>query len=222
MRARAAVAAALVTAFVLGVAAGGVREKDVPGEHAGSAAATAANTRGPALPGRAASGNQRSEAGARAAAIAYATASQDWLYLSDEEIDRAVRAIATARAGPSLSRDTVADLGTAREALRRSTGRVWWLVRPLASRVERFEATGALVAVWTVTVLSAADVALPQAEWVRVAVDLAWVEGTWLVEDVMATPGPTPMSRGDERPWEPEHLDRALDGFERVADGAGR
>ncbi|MDQ3642056.1 MAG: hypothetical protein M3450_11505, partial [Actinomycetota bacterium] len=104
-------------------------------------------------------GQDRTEHGARTTAIVFATASQDWLYMTDEQIDRSVRAIATASAGPSLSRETVIDLRTARDALAKSPGRVWWLVRPLASRVERFDPASARVVVWTVTVLSAADVA---------------------------------------------------------------
>ena len=133
----------------------------------------------------------RSESGARATAIALATASQDWLYLDDEQIDRAVRAIATASAGPSLSAETVAELRTARDGLAKSTGRVWWLVRPLASQVERFDQETARVVVWTVTILSAADVALPQADWMRVTVDLAWDGDAWRLQAIADVPGPT-------------------------------
>lgn len=162
-------------------------------------------------------GQGGTEAGARATAIALATASQDWLYMDDEQIDRAVRAIATPSAGPTLSRQTVAELRTAREALAKSPGRVWWLVRPLASRVERFDASAARVVVWTVTVLSAAEVALPQAEWVRVTVDLAWVDDEWRLEAVHDVPGPTPMTGPKDRSWQAEPFDDALAGFERVS-----
>ena len=159
----------------------------------------------------------RTEPGARATAIAFATASQDWLYLNDEQIDRAVRAIATASAGPSLSAETVAELRTARDGLAKSTGRVWWLVRPLASRVERFDPATARVVVWTVTILSAADVALPQADWMRVTVDLAWEGDAWRLQAIDDVPGPTPMTGTKDRPWQPEPFDDALGGFERVS-----
>ena len=162
-------------------------------------------------------GQERTESGARATAIAFATASQDWLYLDDEQIDRAVRAIATASAGPSLSAETVAELRTARDGLAKSTGRVWWLVRPLASRVERFDPATARVVVWTVTILSAADVALPQADWMRVTVDLAWEGDTWRLQAIDDVPGPTPMTGTKDRPWQPEPFDDALGGFERVS-----
>ena len=159
----------------------------------------------------------RTESGARATAIAFATASQDWLYLDDEQIDSAVRAIATASAGPSLSAETVAELRTARDGLAKSTGRVWWLVRPLASRVERFDPATARVVVWTVTILSAADVALPQADWMRVTVDLAWEGDAWRLQAIDDVPGPTPMTGTKDRPWQPEPFDDALGGFERVS-----
>ncbi|HVM15764.1 MAG TPA: hypothetical protein VM287_15730 [Egibacteraceae bacterium] len=160
--------------------------------------------------------SDRTEDGAQTAAIAFASASQDWLYLPDGQVDRAVRSIATTSAGPSLSRETIEEIRSARDALAKSPGRVWWLVRPLASRVERFDPPSARVVVWTVTVLSAADVALPQADWVRVAVDLQWERESWRVQAVNDVPGPTPMTGTKDRPWQPEPFDDALRGFERV------
>jgi len=137
--------------------------------------------------------------------------------MNDQQIDRSVRAIATASAGSSLSRETVADLRTARDALAKSPSRVWWLVRPLASRVERFDPGAARVVVWTVTVLSAAGVALPQADWVRVTVDLLWESDSWRLQAINDVPGPTPMTGTKDRPWQPEPFDTALAGFERVS-----
>ena len=218
MRVKALVAGAILAAFGLGLAVrglGGTSTSTAPGP-APVPGAGAERLSGPAV------ASQRTEEGARAAGVAYATASQDWLYLGDEEIDRAVRAAAAPAAAAALSRETVAELRAARDALRQSPGRVWWLVRPLASRVERFEPPSARVVVWAVTVLSAADVALPQAEWMRVAVDLAWVEGAWRIQAVADTPGPTPMTGAKDRPWQPEPLDAALDGFQRAGSPAGR
>lgn len=217
MKRRAVIVAIAVALLALGLAATGTlsrssardrepsaTEADAPGLGRDEAAA---HTHGP----------DGTEAGARATAIALAAASQDWLYMDDEQIDRSVRAVATAWAGPALSRQTVAELRTAREALAKSPGRVWWLVRPLASRVERFDASAARVVVWTVTVLSAAEVALPQAEWVRVIVDLAWVDDEWRLEAVHDVAGPTPMTGPKDRPWQAEPFDDALGGFERVS-----
>ena len=203
--------------LVIGIAAGGIltrspsrdqRRASMPSESLGSGTDPGAH-----LP----RGQERSEPGARATAIAFATASQDWLYLDDEQIDRAVRTIATASAGPSLSAETVAELRTARDGLAKSTGRVWWLVRPLASRVERYDPATARVVVWTVTILSAADVAMPQADWMRVTVDLVWEGDAWRLQAIDDEPGPTPMTGTKDRPWQPEPFDDALGGFERVS-----
>jgi len=159
----------------------------------------------------------RTEAGARATAITLAAASQNWLYLNDVEVDRAVRAVASASAGPSLSRETVTELRSARDALAKSPGRVWWMVRPLASRIERFDPASARVVVWTVTVLSASDVALPQADWMRVTVDLVWEGDTWRLQAINDVPGPTPMTGTKDRPWQPEPFDDVLGGYERIS-----
>lgn len=155
------------------------------------------------------------EEDAIAAAVRYATASQDWLYLADDALDRAVRSVASPEAAEQLGRETVAELGPVRDALAAASGPVWWLVRPLATRVERFDPDQARVVVWTVTVLSAADVALPQADWSRVAVDLEWDAG-WKLRAMASTPGPTPGAGTEDRPWQPEPLDDALRGFQRV------
>jgi hypothetical protein len=160
-------------------------------------------------------GFSRDEAGARAAAMTYAAASQRWLYLDDGAVNAAVAAIATPSAAPALARDVLDDVRMARESLATSAGRVWWFVRPLAVNVETYTPARARVAVWTVTVLSASDVALPQSDWTTVTIDLAW-DGDWRVDAITDEPGPTPMLGPRDQPWQPEPFDDALDGFERV------
>jgi len=83
------------------------------------------------------------EAGAVAASISYATASQRWLYFTDDEIRAAVDEIATPIAAPRMADQIVLDVSTAREQLAESPGRVWWLVRPLAWRVDHIDETEA-------------------------------------------------------------------------------
>src|SRR3546814_10127532 len=53
------------------------------------------------------------EPGAVAAGLAYATASQHWLYFTDEEIEDAISEIATSVAAPRLTEDVVADISIA-------------------------------------------------------------------------------------------------------------
>lgn len=150
------------------------------------------------------------------AAIEYATASQRWLYLTDEQIDDAVRSIAVSSAGDRLSAETVAELSVARDALAQSTGPVWWFVRPLAVRAEVVGDERAEVSVWVVTVLSAADVAVPQADWMTLDLELVRDGDRWLLESITDTPGPTPVSGVRDDPWQPEPFDDALAGFERI------
>jgi hypothetical protein len=167
---------------------------------------------GAALPG----GFARDEDGAVAAAIAYTEASQGWLYLDDDEVAAAVAAIAAPQAIERLTREVLADVQTARRELAVSPGRVWWLVHPLAWKVQSHTRSAASLALWTVTVLSASGVAVPQAEWMTVTVDLVWTDVGWRVEAVGDRPGPTPMTGPWDDPWEAEPFDGALAGFTRL------
>jgi hypothetical protein len=177
--------------------------------------AAASEARPPAAVAAPVEPDGRNEAGARQAALRYAAASQDWLYMTDQAVRGAVEAIATPAAAARLASEEVDEVALAREALALSPGRVWWFVRPLASDVVTYSADRARVRVWVVTVLSAADVAVPQADWFTVELELRWVDG-WRLEDVRDEPGPTPVSGTRDEPWEPEPFDDALDGFERV------
>jgi len=161
------------------------------------------------------------EEGAVAAALVYASASQRWLYFDDTEIIAAVAVLATPAAAETLTAEVVAEIIMARDQLAASSGRVWWLVRPLATRVEFFTEAAARVSVWTVTVLSATGVAVPQAEWLTVMVDLKWSEGDWRVDGVRSTPGPTPILSPKDEPWTADRFDDGLDGFTRVDSEAG-
>jgi hypothetical protein len=159
------------------------------------------------------------EEGARQAALSTVAASQRWLYLDDQQLAAEVRARATAGAADRLVREEVEEVGVARDALAKSPGRVWWIVRPLAWRVDAFSPDEARVSVWALTVLSASDVAVPQSDWLTVTVELAWVDGRWLVDGIKDQPGPTPATGMRDEPWQPEPFDDALAGFTRV-DGA--
>jgi hypothetical protein len=161
------------------------------------------------------------EDGAVAAAISYATAAQRWLYFSDAQIEVAIAEIATPVAAPRIAEDVVADVSMARSQLAQSSGRVWWLVRPLAWRVDDYRDTQARMSVWTVSILSAAGVAAPQTEFVTVTLDLVYLDGDWRVDAVRDTPGPTPITGPHDQPWDAEPFDRALDGFTRM-DGEPR
>ena len=224
-RRTAVIASTVVLALVAGVllirfghesSSGSNRDHPRPGSEA-PRPTVASGTAGPA--GDAAGvpvGFSGDEPGAVAAAVAYSTASQRWLYFTDEEIEAAIAEIATPVAAPRLAQDVVADVAMAREQLAQSSGPIWWLVRPLAWRVDDFRDTQARVSVWTVTILSAASVAAPQSEFLTVTLDLSWVDGDWRVDSVRDTPGPTPITGPHDQPWDAEPFDQALDGFTRM------
>lgn len=162
---------------------------------------------------------KQSEAGATAFALGLAAAAQSWLYLSDNELDVVVRSVAAAESAERVASEVLSDVRAAREALARTPGRVWWVVRPLAWRVDSYTAARSLVSVWSVSVLSAADVAMPQADWTTTVFELVWEPEGWRLLSSSDMPGPTPQLGGTDHAWEPEPFDEALDGFQRV--GAG-
>lgn len=161
-------------------------------------------------------GHARDDEGAVAAALSFATASQRWLYFTDEEVEAAVRAIALPAEADGLVATVVQEVSAARAELGESPGRVWWLVRPLGWALVSRSDDRATVEVWAVTVLSAVEVAAPQAEWRTFTVDLSWVGDDWALAAIRSTPGPTPMVGPGDRPWDAIPFDRALEGFTRL------
>jgi hypothetical protein len=218
-RRRWAIAAPAVATVALVAAAILARTGGDPDHPAGPAqrSETGATRPGPdpAVP-RGAAPARRDAAGAAAVAVRVATASQRWLYLTDEQVAAEVTALATPAAGPVLAEDTVAEIRAARDQLGASPGRVWWLVRPMATQVEHADADAARVSVWVVTVLSAAEVAAPQSEWMIVTVDLEWTPEGWRVDAVREDPGPTPMTGPHDDPWDAIPFDDVLAGFVRL------
>ena len=182
---------------------------------------SAAGVVGPAdqVQSDAAGAEVQDEAGATAAALAYAAAPQAWLYMTDDEVRAEVAVLATSEAADRLADEVVDEIASARVELADSAGPIWWVVHPVAWRMDSFRPTKATVSVWTFSFLSAADVAVPQTEWTTTTFDLEWVRGGWRVASVRDSVGPTPAVGPTDQPWEPEPLDDALDGFTRLAWG---
>lgn len=206
----------IVVAFTLGASGSSERRSPEPANQSPAPPRSTAPSGPTGEQGGMAVGFSQDEPGAVAAAIAFATASQRWLYFTDDQIEAAVRTIASPAAADDLVATVVAEVSNAREQLGESPGRVWWLVRPLAWSVLDRSDDHASVEVWAVTVLSAAEVAAPQAEWRTFTVDLAWDEGDWKLDAVRSTAGPTPMVGPGDRPWDAIPFDGALDGFVRL------
>ena len=191
-----------------------------PSDEADKSQATSAVTE-PAVEEATTSETAPSEGGAVDTALELAAAPQQWLYFTDAELEVAVRAIAAPGSGARLAEEVISEVALVRGALQRSAGRVWWVVSPLAWRVDAYSDERASVSVWIVSVLSAADVAVPQSDWFTTTFDLRWTSGMWLLAASHDEPGPTPQLGGRDKPWEPEPLDDALNGFTRVgAEGA--
>ena len=149
-------------------------------------------------------------------ALRFVTGWQRWLYLDDAAIDAEVRSVTTPTSAPAIANEVLAEVRVAREALKGARGRVWWLVRPLASRVDAASDDRARVSVWVVSVLSASDVAVPQSDWSTVTVELERDAMAWRVSSTATFAGPTPAIGPEDGPWTPERLDEWLTGFERV------
>lgn len=205
--------------FLAGMAAVGCRgpaPRATPAEAGGAAdgrdAIPAGNVeegRGEA-PGGVPVGWPRSEVGARDAAVTVVGAAQ---------VAESISAVATPEAAPGLIEEATARVRLVRDATAAATGQVWWVVRPLAVRVVSYTEERATVAVWAVTVLSAAGVAVPQSSWATVTAELVWLDGGWRVDGLARRNGPTPVLDASDEPWAAETLASALDGFELLAVG---
>jgi len=206
-----------------GTAAGG--RGDAPARSVSSSAPPAADgaaaSEGGAAGAVGGGGFARDEAGAAEAALAYTAAAQRWLYLSEDQVAEAVAQIAAPRSADALVAQVVEETRPTRDELAQAQGPVWWWVHPLAWRVETYSDSRASVAVWTLSVLSAAGVAVPQSEWMTVTVDLEWVEDDWRVAAMRDRPGPTPMTGPRDEPWDAVRFADALDGFSRLGPQPG-
>jgi hypothetical protein len=215
---RLAVAGAAALVFLAGMAArGAVGDRDASQPQAEAAPTDEA----PATPGPtrevggAPAGFARSRDGAQAAAIAYtATLSQRLLYLDPPAAEAAVRAISADASAGTLTSDVLAGLQAVREPLLAGTGATWWVVEPLAAKVEAYTTDRARVAVWLVRILSRQGVVVPQSSWVTETVELVWEDGDWRLWSDESTPGPTPVLDGSDLPASAAQLDADLTGFE--------
>jgi hypothetical protein len=163
-------------------------------------------------------GFSEDEAGAVAAAVSYAIAPQAWLYLSDEDAAASAEAIVLPDAREEIVGDVVQEVGLLRDELASSSGTVWFVVSPLATRVEDFDETSgrAVVRVWTMRVLSAEGVAVPQSGWQTLTFNLRWHAGDWKIASMDEADGPVPQLEAGLQPWTSDYLAGELEGFSRV------
>jgi hypothetical protein len=161
-------------------------------------------------------GFARDEQGAVAAAMSYASAPQAWLYQADEQVTSTANAIVVPAARDGIVPDIVEEARVLRNEVSKSPGVVWFVVAPLATRVESYDEDRATVRVWVVRVLSAEAVAAPQSGWTTLTLGLAWDRDDWRIRSVDEVEGPVPQVEAGQQPWAPEYLAAKLSGFERV------
>jgi hypothetical protein len=163
------------------------------------------------------SGFERSRAGARSAALAYTTTlAQRLLYLEPDDAAVAIRAVTAQASADAITAKAVDELRTARKPLASGTGATWWVVQPLAARIDAYEPDRARISVWLVHVLSRRGVAVPQSSWSTESVELVWERGDWRLWASTSTAGPTPVLDGSDMPANAAQLDGQLAGFELV------
>lgn len=214
----AALGAVVIVAMVAGGALAGSANKPAPtADGARLAAVPSEDGPGPReMVEGVAVGFSHDEAGAVAAAMSYARAPQAWLYQSDEQVLVSVSSVATAEGRDELVEDVVPDARVLRDELQEASSTVWFVVSPLATKVEAFDEDRATVRVWTVRVLSAEGVAVPQSGWHTSTFELVWDRGDWRLDSVVESEGPTPQLEAGLQAWEPGYLADELEGFERV------
>ena len=215
-----AVAGAAALVFLGGMAARGALG-DRPEPNAQAAPSAAATTPGVVGPGPTTevdgvpAGFARTRAGVQAAAIAYtATLSQRLLYLDPVAAETAVRSAAADASEDSLVADARSGLDAARTPLADGAGATWWVVQPLAVKLEAFSEDRARASVWLVRVLSRQGVVVPQTSWVTETVELVWEDGDWRLWSDTSIPGPTPVPDGSDLPASAAELEADLSGFE--------
>lgn len=158
------------------------------------------------------------EAGAVAAAVSYATAPQSWLYLSDEDVTAGVAEISVPEARAELAGALGQEVRLLRTELEKASGTVWFVVSPLATRVDDYddESGLAVVRVWIVRVLSAEGVAVPQAGWQTTTFRLRWHDGDWKIVSTDDMDGPVPQLEVGLQPWTADYMGAELEGFVRL------
>lgn len=151
--------------------------------------------------------------GAVAAAAAYVCTGQVLLGMDPLSGGAAIRQMAAAASADSQVQSTLAQLSATRDQLASGTGPITFRQSAIAWRLTAWQSDRADVAVWSVSVLSRAGVAPPQAAWATSTFDLVWERGDWKVWSEAIVPGPAPILNDSTAPATADQLATALSGF---------
>lgn len=168
-----------------------------------------------------ASRGDHSERGARQVAVDYlVTVRQRLVYLTPQ----AGREVLTAWSAPGVAATVlegeVTEATTIRERLAADGGDVWWVVAPLAIRVDAYTGERARVAVWLTALIASGanpevsgEATQPMVRFQIDTVELVWSRDRWTVWSTTSVDGPTPMLAPSQPIATAEAFVTSLDGF---------
>jgi hypothetical protein len=211
VRARTA-AATVLTAALVGA---GARGLVTPAPAAPRVLTTPSTGPGPRVDGPIPSGFARTRAGAVAAATSDIRQGQRLFAMPATARTAALRAMASPGAADAYVAEQSQQLAELDGIAARGTGPLTWDVAVLATRLDAYTPSRALVTIWRVGVLSITGLTAPLAEWTTDAYELVWEAGDWRIWSETQSPGPTPLGHPSEQPSTPEQLHLALAGFTR-------
>lgn len=162
-------------------------------------------------------------AGARQSGVDYvATVRQRLVYLTDVA-GRQVLEAWTAPGADGLVDTELDQAAGIRATLAADGGDVWWVVSPLAVRVDGFGGDRARVSVWLSSLVgSGVDPAVsvtatqPMVRFQIDTVELVWTGERWAVWSITSVDGPTPMTAPSSQIATPDGFITAVEGFEPI------
>lgn len=157
-------------------------------------------------------GYRHDRGGAVAAAVNFARLNEVLVLMSDSDAATARRAMASESVADALAQRIVAELGKFRDAW--PVGELTYRVAPLAVRVGDAGPEAVRVDVWFVGVVAGRNLA-PYEEWITESYRLVWERNDWRVAALSQTSGPRP-DPGHQEPASAAELDALLVGFEPV------
>lgn len=157
------------------------------------------------------------------------TVQQRLVYLTPERGREVLAEWAATGVSPaSIDRD-VDEAASIRNRLAEDGGQIWWVVAPLATRVDAYSADRVRVSVWSLSLIaSGADRAVsreatqPMARFDVATVELVWEHDRWSVWSTTRVDGPTPMLAPSQPIATPDEFMSVLDGFGLVRKHVGQ
>lgn len=157
----------------------------------------------------------RTPEGAVAAATAYVSALSGPTILDAAAVRRTLTAIVSAESRGELISAYQTAAARAREQLGVESASDPAVVLRTASvgyRIDGFHRNAATISIWRIGIVGSATTVEPRQSWRTETVSLVWEDGTWKIDAVRSSPGPTPPLSG--MTTEPDELSAAIPTFE--------